>query len=106
MSADLELNVHTYRRRQSWEPLDESRVAANEPGWQPLLMQERANRIWKAINGLAPSEKRALIEVVLEGESLRAAGTKQGVSAMTMQRRLKRALSQLRQQLGDQDSSL
>ena len=106
MSAELELNVLAYRCRQTWEPLDEGRVAADVPGWQPLLRQERAKRIWKAINRLAPSEKRALIEVVLEGASLRGAGTKLGVSAMTMQRRLKRALAQLRQELADQDSSL
>lgn len=106
MSAEMELNVHTYRRRQSWEPLDESRVAADQPEWQPMLMQESARRIWRAIYGLAPSEQRALIEVVIEGDSLRAAGTKHGVSAMTMQRRLKRALAQLRKELVDQDSSL
>jgi RNA polymerase sigma-B factor len=106
MSAEMELNVHAYRRRQSWEPLDESRVAANQPEWQPMLMQESTRRIWKAIHGLAPSEQRALIEVVIEGSSLLVAGTKQSVSAMTMQRRLKRALAQLRQELVDQDSSL
>ena len=104
--ADLELNVHVYRRRQTWEPLDESRVAADEHGWHPLLKQERAKQIWKAIKELEPLEKKALIEVVLEGASLRGAGAKHGVSAMTMQRRLKRALNQLRAELGDQDSSL
>ena len=52
------------------------------------------------------AEQKALIEVVIEGASLRVAGTKQGVSAMTMQRRLKRALAKLRQELVDQDSSL
>ena len=83
VSAELELNLRTYRRRQSWEPLDESRIAGEEPGWQPLLMEERAEQIWAAINGLAPSEKRALIEVVIEGASLRGAGASQGVSAMT-----------------------
>ena len=106
MPADLELNVHVYRRRQTWEPLDESRVAADEHGWHPLLKQERAKQIWKAIKGLAPAEKKALIEVVLEGAILRAAGAKHGVSAMTMQRRLKRALTQLRADLGDQDASV
>ena len=106
MPSDLELNVHVYRRRQTWEPLDESRVAANEHGWHPLLKQERAKQIWKAIKELEPLEKKALIEVVLEGASLRGAGAKHGVSAMTMQRRLKRALNQLRAELGDQDSSL
>ena len=106
MPAELELNVHVYRRRQTWEPLDENRISADEHGWQPLLKQERAKQIWKAIKGLAPAEKKALIEVVLEGASLRGAGAKHGVSAMTMQRRLKRALAQLRAELGDQDSSL
>ena len=71
-----------------------------------MLMQESARQIWKAINQLAPTEQKALIEVVIEGASLRVAGTKQGVSALTMQRRLKRALAQLRQELVDQDSSL
>ena len=106
LSAEMELHVHAYRRRQSWEPLDESRVAADQPGWKPMLMQESARRIWKAIHQLAPKEQRALIEVVIEGASLRVAGTKHGVSAMTMQRRLKRALAKLRQELVDQDSSL
>ena len=106
MSAEMELQVHAYRRRQSWEPLDESRVTADKPGWEPILMQESARRIWNAIHKLAPTEQMALIEVVIEGASLRVAGTKQGVSAMTMQRRLKRALAQLRQELVDQDSSL
>jgi RNA polymerase sigma-B factor len=106
LPAELELNVHVYRRRQTWEPLDETRISANQHGWQPLLKQERAKQIWKAIKGLAPSEKKALIEVVLEGASLRGAGAKHGVSAMTMQRRLKRALAQLRAELGDQDMSL
>ena len=106
MPAELELNVHVYRRRQTWEPLDENRISADEHGWQPLLKQERAKQIWKAIKGLAPAEKKALIEVVLEGASLRGAGAKHGVSAMTMQRRLKRALAQLRAELGDQDASL
>ena len=106
MPAELELNVHVYRRRQTWEPLDENRISADEHGWQPLLKQERAKQIWKAIKGLAPAEKKALIEVVLEGASLRGAGAKHGVSAMTMQRRLKHALAQLRAELGDQDASL
>ena len=106
MSAEMELQVHAYRRRQSWEPLDESRVAADQPGWEPMLMQESARRIWNAIHQLAPTEQKALIEVVIGGASLRVAGRKQGVSAMTMQRRLKRALAQLRQELVDQDSSL
>ena len=106
ITAEMALKIHAYRRRQTWEPLDESRVAADQPGWQPLLNKERSRTIWKAIEGLGPLERRALIEVVLEGASLRLAGKKHGVSAMTMQRRLKRALAQLRLELVDQDSSL
>ena len=58
------------------------------------------------MEGLGALERTALIEVVIEGASLRVAGKKHGVSAMTMQRRLKRALAQLRLELVDQDSSL
>ncbi len=106
ISAELELNLHAYRRRQTWEPLEEGRVAAEELGWHPLLMKEQAKCIWNASNELKPSEKRALIEVVIEGASLRRAGSKLGVSAMTIQRRLKSALATLRRTLSDQDSSL
>ena len=98
--------LDTYRRRQSWEPLDENRTCAVMEGWQPLIHGERTDRIWKAIDALEESDRLAVLEVVIEGYSLRCAGKKQGVSAMTMQRRLKRALTRLRQELVDQDSSL
>ncbi len=105
-TAEKELNLLAYRVRQSWEPLDENRVEAlQQEGWQPLLHNEERRRIWKAIDTLKSTERLALLEVVIEGNSLRCAGRKQGVSAMTMQRRLKRALARLREKLADQDSS-
>ena len=105
-SAEMAEILDTYRRRQSWEPLDENRTCAVKEGWQPLIHGERTDRIWKAIDALEESDRLAVLEVVIEGYSLRCAGKKQGVSAMTMQRRLKRALTRLRQELVDQDSSL
>ena len=106
LTPSMELNIHIYRRRQSWEPLDENRLETGHPGWQPMLKRESAQRIQMAMKELAPLERRALVEVVIRGTSLRAAGKEHGVSAMTMQRRLKRALAQLRNELADQDASL
>ena len=104
LSAEMEFKLHTYRCRRGWEPLDESRQVSQQTSWQPLLEKECSRRLWTAINRLVPEERKALVSVVLEGSSLRAAGRGQGVSAMTMQRRLKRALAQLRKELGDQVS--
>ena len=52
-----------------------------------------------ALQGLAKHERMILQLVIVEGVSLRKAGKKLGVSAMTVQRRLQRALGHLRQRL-------
>ena len=58
-----------------------------------------------ALQKLARNERIILQLVIVEGLSLRKAGKKLGVSAMTIQRRLKRALGHLRQRLTTDQSA-
>ena len=63
---------------------------------------ERSKLVQTTLSGLGGPERTAIEEVVLHGLSLRAAGKASGVSAMTMQRRVKRGLEQLRSALEPQ----
>ena len=64
-----------------------------------LDRSEFRRQLSQAIQRLSRQERIALEEVILKGQSLRDVGNQTGVSAMTIQRRVKRGLAQLRQQL-------
>ncbi len=68
-------------------------------GWSTLLKQERQQQVRQAMETLDPLERRCVEQVVLAGQSLRQVGREEGVSAMTVHRRLRRALDQLRPRL-------
>lgn len=68
-------------------------------GWTTLLRQERRQQVLQALASLEPRERHCVEQVVLAGNSLRQVGRQEGVSAMTVQRRLRRALDHLRPQL-------
>ena len=59
-------------------------------------MSEQYEQIQLALKTLTQDEQDIVRLVVVEGASLRTAGKNLGVSAMTIQRRLKRALAALR----------
>ena len=63
---------------------------------------ERSELIQNTLRSLSEAERSAIQTVVLEGRSLRGAAKLAGVSAMTVQRRVKRGLMQLRLKLEDQ----
>ena len=63
---------------------------------------ERTELIQNMLRSLSEPERCAIQSVVLEGRSLRDAAKQTGVSAMTVQRRVKRGLMQLRSKLEDQ----
>ncbi|EAR18678.1 Possible type 3 alternative RNA polymerase sigma factor [Synechococcus sp. WH 7805] len=69
---------------------------------EEIDQMERSRLIQEALKSLRSPERSAIQEVVLDGRSLRAAGRVAGVSAMTMQRRVKRGLSRLRLKLEPQ----
>ena len=60
---------------------------------------EHRQQLSKALQRLSRQERIALEEVILKGQSLREVGNQTGVSSMTIQRRVKRGLAQMRQQL-------
>ena len=64
-----------------------------------LDRSEFRRQLSQAIQRLSRHERIALEEVILKGQSLRDVGNQTGVSAMTIQRRVKRGLAQIRQQL-------
>ncbi|WP_115126205.1 sigma factor-like helix-turn-helix DNA-binding protein [Synechococcus sp. GEYO] len=64
-----------------------------------LDRSEYRRHLSQALQRLSRQERIALEEVILKGQSLRHVGNRTGVSAMTIQRRAKRGLAQMRQQL-------
>ena len=64
-----------------------------------LDRSEQRRQLSQALQRLSRQERIALEEVILKGQSLRDVGNQTGVSAMTIQRRVKRGLAQMRQQL-------
>jgi RNA polymerase sigma-B factor len=61
-----------------------------------MELNEQNNKLRSATRKLAKNEQIIIQLVIVEGNSLRKTGKIVGVSAMTIQRRLKRALAQLR----------
>ena len=60
-----------------------------------LVAEDRRLQVRADMNELPANERKAVVKVVLEGDSLRTAARECGVSAMTIQRRLKRGLGTL-----------
>jgi RNA polymerase sigma factor (sigma-70 family) len=66
---------------------------------EPVSLDEEARVLEQLVEQLPAAQAAALRLTVLEGLSLRAAGTQLGLSAMTVQRAQQRAIAALRQQL-------
>lgn len=89
----------TYRSKTRWQPLPLDLQAGADTGISMMLNAERRTIVRRALNELQPSERQAVQCVVLDGRSLRNVGTSLGVSAMTIQRRVKSGLKQLESKL-------
>ena len=94
----------TYKFKSNWIELNEEfvRVKSNES--EDIELEEHNNKIKYAIQKLSKNEQKIIHLVIVEGKSLRNAGKTIGVSAMTVQRRLKQALGQLRALLAEVQS--
>ena len=82
--------------------LQEEVLAADEPGCERLDQTETRRKIAAAMGLLSAEERTALVQVILNGRSLRHEARRTGVSAMTVQRRVKRGLAQMRSKLSAQ----
>ena len=95
----------SYKYKTNWRELDEQSITTNSNSWVDIESKEKDNTMKLALQKLARNERIILQLVIVEGMSLRKAGKKLGVSAMTIQRRLKRALGHLRQRLTTDQSA-
>ena len=93
------LILQNYKFKSNWIELDEECVIGKSNGSEDMEVKEQNQKIKWAIKKLAKSEQIIIQLVIVEGNSLRKTGKVIGVSAMTVQRRLKRALAQLRELL-------
>ena len=90
-------NAATQQRRLV--PLEDDLISTETDLTSELDRREHRRQLTRALQRLSRQERTALEEVILKGQSLRDVGNQAGVSAMTIQRRVKRGLAQLRQQL-------
>ena len=89
-----------YRSKNRWLPCPEDLQAQSNSGLTMMENDERRNAVQLAFAQLGKDEKHAIKAVVIDGRSLRNVGTSLGVSAMTIQRRVKKGLKQLKLRLG------
>ena len=98
--AGAGFNAATQQRRLV--PLDDDLISHEADPTSELDRSEHRRQLTGALQRLSRQERIALEEVILKGQSLRDVGHQVGVSAMTIQRRVKRGLAQLRQLLSVQ----
>ena len=95
LDARQQMVLDEYRSKGRWLPLDsvaghQATNQIDDAGWQESRLLIR-----KTFAALPRAERNAVEATVLEGLSLRAAGQRLDVSAMTVQRRLKRGLQRM-----------
>ena len=90
------LILQNYKFKSNWIELDDECVSGTCNGSEDMELNEQNNKLRSATRKLAKNEQIIIQLVIVEGNSLRKTGKIIGVSAMTIQRRLKRALAQLR----------
>ena len=90
-------NAATQQRRLV--PLNDDLISQETDPTRELDRREHLRQLTQALQRLSRQERTALEQVILKGQSLRDVGNQTGVSAMTIQRRVKRGLAQLRQHL-------
>ena len=84
-----------YRSKSAWQQLDTVSDVQTVDHLHQLDQRESRQRVRQTLQALPTPERKAVVATVLEGLSLREAGRRHRVSAMTVQRRLKRGLSQM-----------
>ena len=91
--------LEQYRSKGSWQQLDNIVEPGGGDQMTNLDQRETHERVRTTLDSLPRQERQAIEATVLEGLSLRAAGRRFKVSAMTVQRRLKRGLGRMERSL-------
>ena len=97
-SAADSLAQQSYRHKTTWVEFEDEFMTGYY-GFQNIERCEQAAKINSALQKLHKNDQKIIRLVIFEGNSLRSAGKNIGVSTMTVQRRLKRALATLRDRL-------
>lgn len=92
-----------YRNNRRWSTLDDPSsgvdvaqlAQTNTDGWSDLCRRDARHQLMEQLQRLPAEEQRSIQAVVLNGLSLRQSGQAEGVSAMTIQRRLRSGLKRL-----------
>ena len=84
--------VARYRNKTRWCELTDVVADSQQDQLVDLVEQDRRSRVHKAMDALPANERQAIVQVILQGTSLRKVARNTGVSAMTIQRRVKRGL--------------
>ena len=106
LNATDALVLHHYRSKQQWEEFNDDLVNATTEGIDQIERSEAWTRVRKTLRRIEPIDQRALQMVVIEGLSLRQAAVQLGISAMTVQRRVKRGLNRLARELKEDQAGV
>jgi RNA polymerase sigma-B factor len=93
------LILQHYKFKTKWVELNEEYLMGKYDEIINMEWKEQNSRINSARQTLPEDQQNIIQLIIVEGNSLRKAGKIVGVSAMTVQRRLKQALEQLRELL-------
>jgi len=98
-SVEDALLLQHYANKTRWAPLHDHHLDQGEVMLEQLDRQQVHRRLRAALKTLSADERDAITTVVLQGHSLRSDAALCSVSAMTIQRRLKRGLLRLSERL-------
>ena len=99
LSAADAMAVDHYRSKQHWVEFNDDLLDDRPEGIDLVERSEAWSRVNKLFRTLEKDDQRALQMVVIDGMSLRQTARLLGVSAMTVQRRVKRGLNTIAQKL-------
>ena len=105
MSKNQQWILSLYRNKNRWQQL-QSETATTDPNLGTIEDQDTKARVMDALRKLPRIEQQCVCMTVLEGMSLRQAARYFGVSAMTVQRRVKRGLKSMATTMGEVSPSL
>ena len=92
LDAKDQMVVARYRNKTRWCELTDVVADSQQDQLVDLVEEDRRSRVHKAMDALPANERQAIVQVILQGTSLRKVARNTGVSAMTIQRRVKRGL--------------
>ena len=99
LSAADAMAVDHYRSKQHWVEFNDDLLDDRPEGIDLVERSEAWSRVNKLFRTLEKDDQRALQMVVIDGMSLRQTAQRLDVSAMTVQRRVKRGLNTLANKL-------